>query len=140
MNCSQFGFHQLNYYVLLDIFKYLSLQERVAYERINKRWATLLDALWSQQKHLKFASIPCNNDNVQAERDAANWSKVLFRCSHLKHLHLNGTRAEHFGASFGNDLAQHCPDIEKVTGTSDLVQLLLDYTKQVEHNKISQIQ
>src|SRR5256885_1004739 len=43
-------FSHLNIHVRLDVFKYLTLKERVRYERVQRAWREPLDMLWRQQR------------------------------------------------------------------------------------------
>lgn len=49
---------QVNDAVLVSVFKYLPLQNRISVQRVNKRWNGLIQDLWLSQRALSFGFYP----------------------------------------------------------------------------------
>src|SRR5690349_15777303 len=52
------SFADLNDDVKYDVFKYLSMIERVQFERVNLEWQKIIDLVWHSQLALRVSSWP----------------------------------------------------------------------------------
>lgn len=126
--------HQLMHmssYVLVKVFKFLSLTERVKTERIHSSFVPILNHVWSKQRSLvisfnpTFANQTCSHKEhkfffedvfYDQEKEICHWDrsffKLIMKCPNLKNLHLLSNPI--LTKSFGSDLFQYCWNLEHI--------------------------
>ncbi|KAI1283129.1 hypothetical protein HDE_12688 [Halotydeus destructor] len=109
---SKVQFAELHEDVLLCIFKYIPLQERLKLERVNSQWSYVMSCSWLKQRHLAFHP---SAKNVDTQLNRHNRSSLVYRCGHDDHNVQSGDTMviadDEFAAQRIDSVLKRCPNL-----------------------------